>query len=94
MPQALDFTSNVYLSITLSSSSSLFSSPSSLASTSSSLTYQGPVGSLPDVQLYSIPKPNWGNIQEEVLSDIRGREGVVRVDIVQPPRQRKKRDEL
>ncbi|KAF7762152.1 hypothetical protein Agabi119p4_8745 [Agaricus bisporus var. burnettii] len=100
MPQILDHASNIYLSITLSPSSPLFSTPSALSTGSHSLlTYQGQVGALSDVQLYSIPRgglePNWDSIQEDVLRGIREREGVVRVDIVQPPKQRAKRgDEL
>lgn len=97
MPQVLDHAANIYLSVTLSKSSSLFSTPSALSTSHSLLTYQGQVGSLSDVQLYSVPRgqPNWNNIQDEVLKGIREREGVVRVDIVQPPKQRSKRsDEL
>lgn len=94
MPQSLDHNANVYLSVTLSSGSSLFAAPANLAGAHSQLTHQGPVGALPDVQLYSIPRPNWDNIHEDLLRSIREREGVVRVDIVQAPRQRAKRDEL
>ncbi|KXN82229.1 hypothetical protein AN958_02920 [Leucoagaricus sp. SymC.cos] len=90
MAQALDHNTNVYLSVTLATGSSLFSTPSSLAGTHSLLRHQGPVGALPDVQLYSIPKPDWDNIHEE--SAVKKREGVVRVDVVQPPRQRSRRD--
>jgi hypothetical protein len=97
MPQVLDHAANIYLSVTLSPASSLFSRPSALSVGHSLLTYQGQVGSLSDVQLYSVPRgqPNWNAIQDEVLKGIREREGVVRVDIVQPPKQRSKRgDEL
>lgn len=92
MPQVLDFDSNVYLSITLSSGTSFFSAPSSLAGIHSSLVYQGQIGALPDVQLYSIPKSN--RIQEEVLNMLRAKEGVVRADIVQTPQKRPKRGEV
>jgi hypothetical protein len=94
MPQALDFDSNVYLSVALSPGSSLLSTPANLVHVHPHLAHHGQVGALSDVQLYSIPKPNWGNIHEEVLSSIRSRAGVVRVDIVQEPRTRSKRDEL
>jgi len=91
MPQVLDFDSNVYLSVTLSSGTSFFSAPSSLTGIHSSLVYQGQIGALPDVQLYSIPK---SNRIEEVLNMLRAKEGVVRVDIVQTPQKRPKRDEV
>lgn len=94
MPQALDHNANVYLAVTLSSGSPYFSTPANLVSANPLLAHQGPAGALPDVHLYSIPKPDWENIHEEVLSALREREGVVRVDLIQAPRQRSKRDEL
>ncbi|KAF9441914.1 hypothetical protein P691DRAFT_521163 [Macrolepiota fuliginosa MF-IS2] len=94
MPQALDYNLNVYLAVTISSGSPLSSAPASLINAHPLLNHDGQVGALPDVQLYSIPKPNWDNIHEEVLGALRAREGIVRVDILQAPRQRSKRDEL
>ncbi len=94
MPQALNHNSNAYIAVTLAPGSSYLSVPAGLTVSHPSLAYQGPVGALPDVQLYSIPKPDWEHIHEEVLSTVRSREGVVRVDIVQEARQRSKRDEL
>jgi hypothetical protein len=95
MPQTLDHSANVYLTVALSPGLSLSSGPSDLAVVHPSLNHRGlAVDTIPDIQLYSVPKPQWEDIHADVLKSIREREGVVRVDVVQPPRQRSKRDEL
>ncbi|KDQ59795.1 hypothetical protein JAAARDRAFT_633082 [Jaapia argillacea MUCL 33604] len=94
-PLQLDFASNTYLAVTLSRSSPYYQSPAGLA-THPSVTHIGPVGALPDVQLFSVPNGEWVTDGDAVVRslDLR-REGVVRVDLQSPPRARAKRgDEL
>lgn len=90
-----DHAQNVYLTVTVSPSSTVFANPQSLA-VDPAITYVGTVGQLPDVKMLSIPRDSWGGIQANVLDTLKGMDGVRRVDIEQPPRMRSKRnaDEL
>lgn len=89
-PQSLDLDSNYYLSVTFSHETSTFTRPSSLANLHLSLKYEGQVGSMADIHLYSIPKSN--RIQEEVVTTLKNVPGVIRVDLVQTTRKRKREE--
>jgi len=93
MPPKLDYNSNVYLAVTLPSSSTFLSQPQTLADRHHLLTHVGQVGQLDDIHMYSVPKADWQQNQDEVLSLLRAQAGVGRVD-VQIPAQRTRRDEL
>jgi hypothetical protein len=92
---ALNYAANTYIAVSLSAGSVYLHNPARLASVHPSITYVGPVGELPDVQLVSVAKDDWDKVNEEVLGSLTGCDGVGRVD-VQAPRQRVKRggDEL
>jgi len=85
--------SNVYLAVTLARSSPFYTNPSRLSASYSVVNHVGNVGQLPDVQLFSVPKVEWDSRQQDILSFLKGSEGVQRVD-VQSPKARSKRDEL
>ncbi len=91
----LNHASNVYVTVTISSSSPLSRDPEELARRSS-LTYVGNVGQLQDVHVLSVPKSSWDNTQHDVLRRLNSMEGVTRVEVQEPPRTRAKRgiDEL
>ena len=88
-PQSLDLDSNYYLSVSFSRETSAFSRPSSLANLHPLLKYEGPVGSLADIHLYSIPK---SYKVQEVVTSLKGVSGVIRVDLVQTTRKRKREE--
>lgn len=83
----------VYLAVTLARSSPFYSNPSGLSIPYSAVNHVGNVGQLPDVQLFSVPKAEWDSRQQDILSFLKGSEGVQRVD-VQSPKARSKRDEF
>jgi len=85
--------SNIYLAVTLARSSPFYANPSGLLVYHFAVNYVGNVGQLPDVQLFSVPKVVWDSRQQDILSFLKGSEGVQRVD-VQSPKTRSKRDEL
>jgi hypothetical protein len=85
--------SNVYLAVTFARSSPFYANPSGLSASHSVVNHVGVVGQLPDVQLFSVPKVEWDSQQQDILSFLKGSEGVQRVD-VQSPKKRSKRDEL
>lgn len=85
--------SNIYLAVTLGRSSPFYTNPSGLSTSYSAVNHVGNVGQLPDVQLFSVPKVEWDSRQQDILSFLKGSEGVQRVD-VQSPRTRSKRDEF
>ncbi|THH31864.1 hypothetical protein EUX98_g2300 [Antrodiella citrinella] len=88
-PPILDHNSNIYLTVTTSAS------PYGLPNAHPSLIYVGPVGSLPDVHILSVPKSAWTSNQSEILSRLSGMEGVANVEVQGAPRARVKRgDEL
>lgn len=98
MTASLDYNSNTYLAITLSHNSPIISSPQSLLSSGASgsrfeLSHVGQVGQLSDVQLWSVPKDHWNAYSEDILSFLKGKEGVEGVD-VQELKQRTRRDEF
>jgi len=85
--------SNVYLAVTLARSSPFYANPSGLSVSRFTVNHVGGVGQLPDVQLFSVPKVEWDSRQQDILSFLKGSEGVQRVDI-QSAKMRSKRDEL
>jgi len=90
LPQILELDSKYYLSVSFSHETLAFTRPSSLANLHPLLKYEGPVGSMADIHLYSIPKSN--KIQEEVVPSLKAVAGVIRVDLVQMTRKRKRED--
>jgi len=90
-PMSLD--SNIYLAVTLARTSPFYANPSGLLVYQFAVNYVGNVGQLSDVQLFSVPKVVWDSRQQDILSFLKGSEGVQRVD-VQSPKTRSKRDEL
>ena len=86
----LNFDDNVYLAFTVSPTSRFMANPEQLA-VHPSLTHLGTVGQLQDVQLLSAPRAGWSQAQGEVLSSLNGLDGVKRVDIQDPPRERFRR---
>lgn len=93
MPPKLDHNANIYLAVSLPSGSSYLTQPQSLAQTHHLLNHVGQVGQLEDIHMYSVPKDEWEQNQEEVLSLLKAQDGVGRVD-VQSLAPRAKRDEL
>jgi len=85
--------SNIYLAVTLARASPFYANPSGLSASHSAINHVGNVGQLPDVHLFSVPKVEWDSWQQDILSFLKGSEGVQRVD-VQSPKTRSKRDEL
>ena len=86
----LDYASNVYLTITTSPHSI-----GSVADAHPALTYVGPVGSLTDVHIVSVPKDAWLANGSNILSRVKAFDGVAGVEVQPEPRRRTKRgDEL
>lgn len=79
-PPALNYSTHTYL--TLSSPTPLPSHPT--------LTYIGPVGSLPHEHLYSLPVPTQDPVPKEVEEVVRWLEGVEGVQGVEVMRLRKR----
>lgn len=95
MSLSLNYDTNTYLAVTLSSSSPFFQQPAALAQVHPAVAHVGQVGQMKDVQLFSVAKFEWEKISGDVLSKLEKSEGVGRVD-VQEPAQRSRRgsDEL
>ncbi|KAM6503336.1 hypothetical protein JOM56_000279 [Amanita muscaria] len=79
--QHLNYNTNTYLAVTLSPQSQYFSSPSALIQAHPSLTHVGKVGQLEDVQLYGISKAVWQRESDNILDQLKGLDGVDRVDV-------------
>lgn len=86
-----DHDANIYLTVTVSSGSPLYHNPEQLV-TQPALTHIGAVGQLRDVQLLSVPREEWNRVQGDVLRKLNSMQGVLRVDVQEPPRMRSKRD--
>ncbi|KAH8114181.1 hypothetical protein DFH11DRAFT_1596369 [Phellopilus nigrolimitatus] len=85
-----DYSSNIYLAVSVKSSSVYSSTPISLGPYPF-VSDVGVVGELPNVKLLSIPKDEWQGTGEDILDVLRSdKENVLRVD-VQKPRVRTKR---
>ncbi|KAH9483534.1 hypothetical protein JR316_0003002 [Psilocybe cubensis] len=95
MPHQLNHDTHGYLAVTFSPNSSFLNAPSSLINAYPGLQYQGQVGELSDVHLYSMPKDIWLSARDDVLGGLKKDGDVVYVE-EQVPRQRVKRggDEL
>lgn len=92
---SLNHDANTYLAVTVAPSSAFASEPAGLAQ-HPAVEYVGMVGQLQDVQLLSVPKAQWGDVEADVLGWLKAREGVLNVQVQSPPRTRAKRggDEL
>ncbi|KAF8343791.1 uncharacterized protein EI90DRAFT_3027121 [Cantharellus anzutake] len=95
MSSARDHDASIYLAVYVSRSSDIKRDPSSLSCAHPSVTFVSQVGALEDVQLVSVPKPDWEGNRNEILGQLQTFPGVVRVE-VQEAKQRAKRsnDEL
>ena len=87
---ALDHNTNVYVSITLSPDSPAFHNPELLV-VHPVVVHLGRVGELHDVQLLSVPRISWTQVQGDVLSSLHGITGVKHVEVQQTPTRRVKR---
>ncbi|KAI9461651.1 hypothetical protein BJY52DRAFT_190852 [Lactarius psammicola] len=86
---SLNYATHAYLTVLLARSSSLLADPSAVHP---HLKHIGPVGQLPDIHLFSVPKPTWEHSSAAIISALRQADGVLKVDI-QEPRMRVKRDQ-
>ncbi|KIJ32420.1 hypothetical protein M422DRAFT_783421 [Sphaerobolus stellatus SS14] len=95
-PPRLDFTSNAYLTIYLSPSSTYLADLASLSYIHPALSYVGPVGVMKDVQILGVQKPEWNQAQDDILIALRGKlgEGIERVEVQEEPKPRTKRNEF
>ncbi|KAI0781529.1 hypothetical protein BD413DRAFT_506018 [Trametes elegans] len=85
---------NVFLTVTLDPTSALYNNPDGLA-VDPLIQRLGRVGELQDVQLLSVPRPNWPGVQGAILDALNALPGVLRVDVLEKPKLRTKRgDEL
>ncbi|KAH9890488.1 hypothetical protein C8Q73DRAFT_128173 [Cubamyces lactineus] len=86
---------NVLLTVTLSPTSALHNDPDGLA-IHPLITRLGRVGELQDVQILSVPRESWTQVQGELLDALKSLPGVLRVDVQERPKMRAKRggDEL
>lgn len=90
--QALDYTANTYLAVSLSPSSPYLQDPSALSTAHPALTHVGQLGQMRDVQLLSIPISDWDHTEHDVIKSLNAQQGVIRVD-VQVAKRRTKRGE-
>ncbi|KAI9512098.1 hypothetical protein F5148DRAFT_974135 [Russula earlei] len=86
---SLHYDTHTYLAIALTQSSSLLADPSKIHP---DLKHIGPAGALPDVHVFSVPKPTWEHSSAVIIHALHQTDGVLRVD-VQEPRTRAKRGE-
>ncbi|TFK46403.1 hypothetical protein OE88DRAFT_916771 [Heliocybe sulcata] len=96
-PQNLNHDATTYLTVTLASSISPSSLPSSLnvnAEAAVALDYLGNVGELKDVHLVGVPKEQWETWGSEIVQRLQARPGVTAVQVVAAPSTRRKRDEF
>ncbi|KAI0657164.1 hypothetical protein C8Q70DRAFT_1046398 [Cubamyces menziesii] len=86
---------NVFLTVTLSPTSALYNDPDGLA-IHPLITRLGRIGELQDVQVLSVPRASWPQMQGSLLDALNGLPGVLRVDVQERPKMRAKRggDEL
>lgn len=89
----MDYESTTYIAISVHPQSLFSSSPETLDIPHPLATFVGPVGSLDNVYLLSVRKPDWKDHSDEIISRLEGSAGVSRVD-VQTTKQRAKREEL
>ncbi|KAI8974232.1 hypothetical protein BD414DRAFT_184944 [Trametes punicea] len=86
---------NVFLTVTLSPTSALYSNPDGLA-VHPLIRRLGRVGELQDVQVLSVRRDTWPRVQGEIMDALNALPGVLRVDVQERPKLRTKRggDEL
>jgi len=85
---SFNYDTHTYLTILLSQSSSLLVDP---AKVHPNLKHLGPAGALPDIHVFSVPKPTWEHSSASIIHVLRQTDGVLKID-VQEPRTRAKRD--
>ncbi|KAI0300957.1 hypothetical protein BC826DRAFT_883122, partial [Russula brevipes] len=85
----LNYDTHTYLAVLLRPDSSILADPSRVHP---DLQHIGPAGALPDVHVFSVPKPTWEHSSTPIIHALRQTDGVIRVD-VQEPRTRAKRGE-
>ncbi|OSD02139.1 hypothetical protein PYCCODRAFT_443607 [Trametes coccinea BRFM310] len=95
-PLAQNHDENVFLTVTLSPTSTLYNDPDGLAAAHPLVRRLGRVGQLQDVQVLSVPRQEWPRVEGEVMDALNALPGVLRVDVQEKPRARVKRggDEL
>lgn len=92
-PLFLDFEANTYIAVEVSSYSPCLSNPELLSTAHSALSYVGPVGSLQDVLLVSVPRLEWKDRITEILAALRSAPGVLRVEVQRAMQRTKRRGE-
>lgn len=88
----MNHNTHTYLSVNLAHNSPFLATPDALSAMYPSMKYEGQVGELADVHLFSVPKEDWANVENHVLNGLESTHGVLHVQ-VQTPRQRVKRGE-
>ncbi|KAK7677059.1 hypothetical protein QCA50_019957 [Cerrena zonata] len=91
----MDFSANTYLTVIVTSGSTVANNPTILA-VHPSMVHQGKVGELSDIQLVSVPRNLWDESKDNILQSLHALNGVRRVEVQDSPRTRLKRggDEL
>ncbi|KAF8486107.1 hypothetical protein DFH94DRAFT_168536 [Russula ochroleuca] len=83
-----DYDTYTYLAVLLTPSHPLLDDPSRIHP---HLKHLGPAGALPDIHVFSVPKPTWEHSSTTIIDALHQADGILRVD-VQEPRTRAKRD--
>ena len=90
MTTALDYSTNVYLAVSLTPTSIYHNTPVQIASFPS-VSQVGNVGALVDVLLLAVPKTDWASGGEDILKTLKeDKENVMRVDVQETKRRVKK----
>jgi hypothetical protein len=89
-PTTLDYSSNVYLAVSLTSSSVYQYNPIEIPSFPT-VSQVGVVGELSNVLLLAVPKDEWQNDGPAILERLKeDKDNVARVDVQQPKRRLKR----
>ena len=90
MTTALDYSTNVYLAVSLTPTSIYHNTPVQIASFPS-VSQVGNVGALADVLLLAVSKTDWASGGENILKTLKeDKENVMRVDVQEAKRRVKK----
>ena len=92
VPPQFDFSSNTYVTVYLRSSSSYLADPQSISTIHPALTHVGPVGMMRDVQILSVPVPEWGRVSGEVLALLSSKPDIEKIEVQGAPKVRVKRE--
>lgn len=99
-PPKLTFDSHTYLSVLLSTPppTSLTQPQTPILTSPVPISYVSPVGALSDEHLFAVDLPAggqaWKDVERDVLRALKEQEGVRKVKVLDPPKQRVKRDEF